>query len=58
MAVARVSAQMTGTVRQMPPGTFPGNVLEFDAASLPVLQVADGEGLVEKSDALVDERGD
>jgi multidrug efflux pump subunit AcrB len=39
MAVAQVTAQMTGAVRQMPPGMFPGNVLKFDAASVPVLQL-------------------
>jgi multidrug efflux pump subunit AcrB len=39
MAVAQVTAQMTSAVRQMPPGMFPGNVLKFDAASVPVLQL-------------------
>src|ERR1019366_2466020 len=39
MAVAQVTAQMAGAVRQMPPGMFPGNVLKFDAASVPVLQL-------------------
>src|ERR1700726_3603497 len=39
MAVAQVTAQMTGAVRQMPPGMFPGNVLKYDAASVPVLQL-------------------
>src|SRR5580700_1178809 len=39
MAVAQVTAQMTGAVRQMPPGMFPGAVLKFDAASVPVLQL-------------------
>ena len=39
MAVAQVTAQMTGAVRQMPQGMFPGNVLKFDAASVPVLQL-------------------
>ncbi len=39
MAVAQVTAQMTGAVRSMPPGMFPGNVLKYDAASVPVLQL-------------------
>ncbi len=39
MAVAQVTAQMTSAVRRMPPGMFPGNVLKFDAASVPVLQL-------------------
>jgi multidrug efflux pump subunit AcrB len=39
MAVAQVTAQMTSAVRQMPPGMFPGAVLKFDAASVPVLQL-------------------
>src|SRR5579863_5820627 len=39
MAVAQVTAQMTGAVRSMPPGMFPGAVLKFDAASVPVLQL-------------------
>src|SRR5579862_9165100 len=39
MAVAQVTAQMTSAIRNMPPGMFPGNVLKFDAASVPVLQL-------------------
>src|ERR1700689_5414113 len=39
MAVAQGTAQMTRAVRQMPPGMFPGSVLKFDAASVPVLQL-------------------
>src|SRR5580658_193461 len=39
MAVAQVTAMMTSAVRNMPPGMFPGNVLKFDAASVPVLQL-------------------
>jgi multidrug efflux pump subunit AcrB len=39
MAVAQVTAQMTSAVRSMPPGMFPGAVLKFDAASVPVLQL-------------------
>ena len=39
MAVAQVTAQMESAVRSMPPGMFPGNVLKYDAASVPVLQL-------------------
>ena len=39
MAVAQVTAQLQSAVRNMPPGMFPGNVLKFDAASVPVLQL-------------------
>jgi multidrug efflux pump subunit AcrB len=39
MAVAQVTAQLQSAVRSMPPGMFPGNVLKFDAASVPVLQL-------------------
>jgi multidrug efflux pump subunit AcrB len=39
MAVAQVSAQMNVAIRNMPPGMFPANVLKFDAASVPVLQL-------------------
>ena len=39
MAVAQVTAQMTSAVRNMPPGMFPGNVLKYDAASVPILQL-------------------
>jgi len=39
MAVAQVTAQMTSAVRNMPPGMMPGNVLKYDAASVPILQL-------------------
>jgi multidrug efflux pump subunit AcrB len=39
LGVAQVTAQMTGAVRNMPPGMFPGIVWKFDAASVPVLQL-------------------
>jgi multidrug efflux pump subunit AcrB len=39
MAVAQVTAGMQSALRQMPPGMFPGNVLKFDAASVPILQL-------------------
>ena len=39
MAVAQVTATMQSSVRQMPPGMFPANVLKFDAASVSILQL-------------------
>ncbi|HEY3835703.1 MAG TPA: efflux RND transporter permease subunit, partial [Bryobacteraceae bacterium] len=39
MAVAQVTATMNTSLRQMPPGMFPANVLKYDAASVPVLQL-------------------
>ena len=39
MAVAQVTAQMQSALRQMPPGMFPANVLKYDAASVPILQL-------------------
>jgi multidrug efflux pump subunit AcrB len=40
MAVAQVTAGMQSAIRQMPPGMFPGNVLKYDAASVPILQLS------------------
>src|SRR5499433_3511389 len=45
MAVAQVTATMQSGLRQMPPGMFPANVLKYDAASDPILQL----GLSSKS---------
>src|SRR5450631_3751579 len=39
MAVAQVTATMESSLRQMPPGLFPANVLKYDAASVPILQL-------------------
>ncbi|HMF79673.1 MAG TPA: efflux RND transporter permease subunit [Bryobacteraceae bacterium] len=40
MAVAQVTATMQAGLRQMPPGMFPANVLRYDAASVPILQLS------------------
>src|SRR6266700_6932575 len=45
MAVAQTTATMQTSLRQMPPGMFPANVLKYDAASVPILQL----GLVSKT---------
>src|SRR5271154_39905 len=39
MAVAQVTATMETSLRQMPPGMFPANVLKYDASSVPILQL-------------------
>ncbi len=39
MAVAQVTAQMQSSIRNMPPGMFPANVMKYDAASVPILQL-------------------
>src|SRR5579863_1878767 len=39
MAVAQVTATMQASLRQMPPGMFPANILKYDAASVPILQL-------------------
>ncbi len=39
MAVAQVTATMQSNLRQMPPGMLPANVLKYDAASVPILQL-------------------
>src|SRR3954451_9977781 len=39
MAVAQITATMNTSLRQMPPGMFPANILKYDAASVPILQL-------------------
>src|SRR5919205_71034 len=39
MAVAQVTATMQTSLRQMPHGMFPANVLKYDASSVPILQL-------------------
>src|SRR5579864_9392802 len=39
MAVAQTTATMQTTLRQMPPGMFPANILKYDASSVPILQL-------------------
>ena len=39
MAVAQVTAQMQSSIRNMPPGMFPANVLKYDAGSVPILHL-------------------
>src|SRR5579863_5393692 len=39
MAVAQVTAQMQSSMRNMPPGMFPANVLKYDAGSVPIMHL-------------------
>src|SRR5579871_6558605 len=39
MAVAQTTATAQTQLRNMPPGMFPPNILKYDAASVPVLQL-------------------
>src|SRR6201985_3208764 len=39
MAVAQTTATAQTQLRQMPPGMFPANILKYDAASVPILQL-------------------
>lgn len=40
MAVAQTTATAQTALRQMPPGMFPANILKYDAASVPILQLS------------------
>ena len=49
LAVAQVTAVMQTILRVLPPGTFPPNILKFDASSVPIVQLGlSGEGLTEE----------
>ncbi len=39
MAVAQITAQSNSSVRGMPPGIFPPNILKYDISSVPILQL-------------------
>ncbi len=39
MAVAQISATSQTILRNLPPGMFPPNILKYDAASVPILQL-------------------
>ena len=49
LAVAQVTAIMQTILRGLPPGSFPPNVIKYDASSVPIVQLAlSGEGLSEE----------
>jgi multidrug efflux pump subunit AcrB len=37
LGMSQITATMQGAIRSMPPGMYPGNILKYDAASVPVL---------------------
>ncbi len=39
-AVAQVNAQSNSVIRVLPPGIFPPNILRYNAASVPILQIS------------------
>jgi CzcA family heavy metal efflux pump len=48
LAVAQVTAIVQTILRGLPPGSFPPNVIKYDASSVPIVQLAlSGEGLSE-----------
>jgi CzcA family heavy metal efflux pump len=49
LAVAQITAIVQTILRVLPPGTFPPNILKYDASSVPILQLGlSGEGLTEQ----------
>jgi multidrug efflux pump subunit AcrB len=48
LAVAQVTAIVQTILRVLPPGTFPPNIIKYDASSVPIVQLAlGGQGLGE-----------
>lgn len=48
LAVAQVTAIMQTILRVLPPGSFPPNIIQYDASSVPILQLGlSGQGLSE-----------
>jgi multidrug efflux pump subunit AcrB len=49
LAVSQVTAIVQTILRVLPPGSFPPNILKYDASSVPILQLAlSGQGLTEE----------
>jgi CzcA family heavy metal efflux pump len=49
LAMAQITAIVQTILRVLPPGTFPPNILKYDASSVPILQLGlSGEGLTEE----------
>jgi CzcA family heavy metal efflux pump len=49
LAVSQVTAIVQTILRVLPPGSFPPNILKYDASSVPIVQLAlGGEGLTEE----------
>ena len=49
LAMSQITAVVQTILRVLPPGTFPPNILKYDASSVPILQLSlSGEGLSEE----------
>ncbi|MGA8029441.1 MAG: efflux RND transporter permease subunit, partial [Bryobacteraceae bacterium] len=49
LAISQITAIMQTILRVLPPGMFPPNIVKYDAASVPILQLGlSGEGLTEQ----------
>ena len=49
LAMAQITAVVQTILRIMPPGTFPPNILKYDASSVPIVQLGlSGQGLTEE----------
>ncbi|HEX4169965.1 MAG TPA: efflux RND transporter permease subunit [Bryobacteraceae bacterium] len=49
LAVSQITAIVQTILRVLPPGTFPPNILKYDASSVPILQLGlSGRGLTEQ----------
>ncbi|MBV8553468.1 MAG: efflux RND transporter permease subunit [Acidobacteriaceae bacterium] len=49
LAISQITALVQTILRVLPPGTFPPNILKFDASSVPILTLGlSGEGLTEQ----------
>ncbi len=49
LAISQITAVVQTILRQLPPGTYPPNIIKFDASSVPILQLSlGGQGLSEQ----------
>ena len=49
LALSQITAVVQTVLRVLPPGTFPPNILKYDASSVPIVQLGlSGEGLTEE----------
>src|SRR6201985_93664 len=49
LALAQITAVVQTILRVLPPGTFPPNILKYDASSVPILQLGlSGQGVTEE----------
>src|ERR1700744_4710557 len=49
LALAQITAVVQTILRVLPPGTFPPNILQYDASSVPIVQLGlSGQGLTEE----------